>query len=48
MEGRGEVVKLSEEELGEVGGAEGEGRGAYMPLRGPTFSQEVWHQYMFV
>ena len=38
MEGRGEVVKLSEEELGEVGGAEGEGRGAYMPLRGPTFS----------
>ena len=39
VEGRGEVVKPSEEELGGVGGAEGEeGRGAYMPLRGPIFS----------
>ena len=36
VEGRGEVVKPSEEELGGVGGAEG--GGAYMPLRGQTFS----------
>ena len=47
VEGRGEVVKPSEEELGGVGGAEG-GGGIHAPEGSNFFPKKIKHQESFV